>query len=195
MILNCWRRFDWASVIRHALVVLVAVTASSVPAMAAPGCATWEVARQQREEGPMWTASICAAAEPRPFEQSSNYNLDKGATIPRGMARPALLELVCFGRDLNLRFSPVIANDADYANARMAFKVTADGAQHRLRLDFEGMDGAFTTRLPFHHPLFEAMMRGNRVKIAETRAQIAPVSFSLAGSRRAITRLIDQCRP
>ena len=137
-----------------------------------PSCARWGVAMVQREEGRQWTASVCT---------------------PR-KTRDALLEIVCAGGDLNIRYQPVLRDGTDPADGMRDFDFAMSSGTRRVALGFEGLDGAFATDLDRRHPLFEMLMSGDRLRIRDTRGAVATHSYTLAGSRKALTKLMAQCR-
>ncbi len=138
----------------------------------ASACRGWAVAKVEREEGRQWTASVCT---------------------PR-QTRDALLEIVCSGGDLNIRYQPVLPESRSGADGLRDFIFEMSSGRRRVALGYEGLDGAFATDLDRRHPLFEMLMRGDRLRIRDTRGAVATHSYTLAGSRKALTKLMAQCR-
>lgn len=152
----------------------ISLMASFIVATAAEAssCRGWDVAKVEREEGRQWTASVCT---------------------PR-RTRDALLEIVCSGGDLNIRYQPVLPESRSGGDGLRDFIFEVSSGRRRVALGYEGLDGAFATDLDRRHPLFEMIMRGDRLRIRDTRGLVATHSYTLAGSRKAITQLIAQCR-
>lgn len=148
-----------------------AMLCTTTAAMAEDACTTWSTAKVQREEGRQWTASVCAKRKDR----------------------DALLEIVCAGGKWNVRYLPVVSDSFNPGNALIDFTMTASSGERRLPMGFEGMDGAFTTDLDHRHPVFEMLMSGDQLTISEASGKVADQSYTLKGSRQALTRLKAQC--
>lgn len=155
------------------LVASFIIVAWVAPAHAAQSsCNAWHVAKVDREEGQRWTASVCAKRKDR----------------------DAFLEIVCYGDKLNIRYQPVLPEGGDPKDGMSDFVFKTSSGQRRVALGFEGLDGAFATDLDRRHPLFEMMMSGDRLNIRDSKAKVATQSYTLAGSRKALTTLMRSCR-
>ena len=155
------------------LIVGFTMLSWSVPAHAAQGsCNAWAVAEVEREEGKRWTASVCAKRKDR----------------------DAFLEIVCYGGKLNIRYQPVLPDGQDPKDGMSDFIFNMSSGQRRVALGFEGLDGAFATDLDRRHPLFEMMMRGDRLSIRDSKAKVATQTYTLDGSCKALSRLLARCR-
>lgn len=153
------------------LATACALLAPAAPALA-ESCRTWDIAKVEREEGRQWTASVCT---------------------PRAQ-RDALLEIVCSGDNLNIRYQPVLPENHAPPDGMRDFVFATGGDTRRVALGFEGLDGAFATDLDRRHPLFEEIMSGDRLAIRDPRGKVATHRYTLAGSRKAVTRLLKECR-
>lgn len=167
-------RYSVTSVMRATAMVLAAamamVTAPIVLAEAA-ACERWSFGVSQEEEGRTPSAGACA------FDDGGQTRLD----------------LLCFGRQINVRYTPRI--DRDFGNQRLPFVFETEASNVRLRMPFEGLDGAFTAYLGPGHPIFELLMSGKRLNVYLDRENGVPERrFRLGGSRASITRLLRACR-
>ena len=147
--------------------VLLATTAS-----ATSSCGVWSTSKDRREEGRQWTASICAP----------------------GKGRDALLEIVCSGDNLNIRYLPVLPDDADPKDGMQDFVFSTSTGSRRVALGYEGLDGAFATNLDRRHPLFEMIMSGDELTIRDGNRKVATQLYTLKGSRKAVSKLMRMCR-
>jgi hypothetical protein len=154
-----------------AAMILSAISARS-PEASAASCKSWSAAVVEREEGKAMTASVCAP----------------------GADRDSILEVVCFGEQVNLRYLVVVAGNTDPKVLKQDFVVRTDKSSRRLFMQFEGLDGAFTAYLPASHPLFEAMMSGGELSLTATGEKLQAPTFTLKGSRQAIGKVIGGCR-
>lgn len=139
---------------------------------AQPSCNAWQVAKVEREEGKRWTASVCAKRK----------------------GRDAFLEIVCYGAKWNIRYQPVLPDSHNPGDGMSDFVFKTSAGARRVALGFEGLDGAFATDFDRRHPLFEMMMRGDRLSIRDTTAKVAMQSYTLSGSRKALSKLMRNCR-
>lgn len=150
----------------------IALASMDQPAAAQGTCRSWSAAKVEREEGPRWTASVCAK--------------QKG--------RDAILEIVCFGSQWNIRYLPVLPQNQDFGDTIGDFVFRTSTGSRRVALGFEGMDGAFATDLDNRHPLFEMLMSGDKLAISDTSRKVATQTYPLNGSRAALTKLKKRCK-
>lgn len=158
------------------LAVLLAALAGLVvlpvaPALADSACTAWSTAKAEREEGKQWTAVVCAKRKDR----------------------DALLEIVCSAGKWNVRYQPVLPDSYNPGDQLKDFDFATSTGTRRLALGFEGMDGAFATDLDPRHPLFEMLMSGAAVEIRSADASVPAQSYTLSGSRKALTSLSNRC--
>jgi hypothetical protein len=151
--------------------MLSTLIARPVGAVAA-SCNTWSAAVVEREEGRALTASVCAP----------------------GQDRDSVLEIVCFGEQVNLRYLVVVAGNTDPKVLKQDFIFKTGTSSRRVFMQFEGLDGAFTAYLPASHPLFETMMSGDDLSVAATKERLPEPRFTLKGSRKAISKVVSSCR-
>lgn len=156
-----------------AIAAPLSITVSAVPVGAQQSsCSAWDVAKVEREEGRQWTASVCAKRQDR----------------------DAILEIVCYGDKLNIRYQPVLPEGGDPKDGMSDFVFKMSSGERRVALGFEGLDGAFATDLDRRHPLFEMMMGGDQLSIRDTKGKVAAQTYTLTGLRKALTRLMAKCR-
>jgi hypothetical protein len=158
--------------ITAALAFSAATLSALAPAAAEQSCDRWVASVEQREEGKALTASVCAP----------------------GKDRDSVLEIVCHGNKVNIRYLVVINNDAEPKYQKQNFVFRAGNKRRRVFMTYEAMDGAFTAYLPRSHALFEMLMSGDEVDVAATRDKLRAPGFTLTGSRMAISRVISECR-
>lgn len=162
--LNCW--------IAAAIAFSAVTLSQTMPLAAKQSCDRWTAAMEQREEGKAMTASVCAT----------------------GADRDNILELVCFGDQINVRYLVMIKNDAE-PKFQMQGVVFQSGNKRRLiSMAYEGLDGAFAAYLPKSHPLFEMLMSGDQLELSATRDKLRVPAFTLRGSRKAISLVMSRCR-
>lgn len=156
-----------------AIVASLAIATLAMPATAQnQSCDRWTAAVEQREEGKALTASVCAP----------------------GKDRDSVLEIVCHGREVNIRYLVVIKNDAEPKFSKQPIEFKVDGDVGEVSMVYEAMDGAFAGYFPTTSPLLTLLMSGKLVAVSATRERLRVPVFTLKGSRKAISRVISKCR-
>ena len=162
----------------NSLRMAVAAASLAVASLATPAsaqnqsCDRWTSAVERREEGKALTASVCAP----------------------GKDRDSILEIVCHGREVNIRYLVVINNDAEPKFSKQPIEFKVDGDVGEVSMAYEAMDGAFAGYFPTTSPLLTMLMSGKSVAVSATRERLRVPVFTLKGSRKAISRVISKCR-
>ena len=156
------------------VIPLFAAGLAGTAAMAQNGnddCKAWSAAIQEREEGPALTATACAKTD----------------------THDALLEIVCFGERVNMRYIHAPDKGADEFGPKRDFLFITNKGRRAVFMTFEGLDGAFTAYLEKDHPLFEMLMAARSLSIEDPTRRLRSQKMTLANSRDAITAVTSRC--
>ena len=122
-------------------------------------------------EGPALTATACAKTD----------------------THDALLEVVCFGERVNVRYIHAPDKGADEFGPKRDFLFITNKGRRAVFMTFEGLDGAFTAYLEKDHPLFEMLMAARSLSIEDPTRRLRSQKMTLANSRDAITAVTARC--
>ncbi len=136
-------------------------------------CKAWTAAVQEREEGPALTATACAKTD----------------------THDAILEIVCFGEEVNIRYIHAPDKGADEFGPKRDFLFITNKGRRAVFMTFEGLDGAFTAYLDKEHPLFELLMESRTLSVEDPTHRLKSRKITLKDSRDAITSVIETCKP
>ena len=136
-------------------------------------CKAWTAAVQEREEGPALTATACAKTD----------------------THDAILEIVCFGEKVNIRYIHAPDKGADEFGPKRDFLFITNKGRRAVFMTFEGLDGAFTAYLDKEHPLFELLMESRTLSVEDPTHRLKSRKITLKDSRDAITSVIETCKP
>jgi hypothetical protein len=136
-------------------------------------CKAWTAAVQEREEGPALTAMACAKTD----------------------THDAILEIVCFGEEVNIRYIHAPDKGADEFGPKRDFLFITNKGRRAVFMTFEGLDGAFTAYLDKEHPLFELLMESRTLSVEDPTHRLKSRKITLKDSRDAITSVIETCKP
>ena len=136
-------------------------------------CKAWTAAVQEREEGPALTATACAKTD----------------------THDAILEIVCFGEEVNIRYIHAPDKGADEFGPKRDFLFITNKGRRAVFMTFEGLDGAFTAYLDKEHPLFELLMESRTLSVEDPTQRLKSRKITLKDSRGAITSVIETCKP
>ena len=136
-------------------------------------CKAWTAAVQEREEGPALTATACAKTD----------------------THDAILEIVCFGEKVNIRYIHAPDKGADEFGPKRDFLFITNKGRRADFMTFEGLDGAYTAYLDKEHPLFELLMESRTLSVEDPTHRLKSRKITLKDSRDAITSVIETCKP
>ena len=136
-------------------------------------CKAWTAAVQEREEGPALTATACAKTD----------------------THDAILEIVCFGEKVNIRYIHAPDKGADEFGPKRDFLFITNKGRRAVFMTFEGLDGAFTAYLDKEHPLFELLMESRTLSVEDPTHRLKSRKITLKDSRDAITSVIETSKP
>ena len=136
-------------------------------------CKAWTAAVQEREEGPALTATACAKTD----------------------THDAILEIVCFGEKVNIRYIHAPDKGADEFGPKRDFLFITNKGRRAVFMTFEGLDGAFTAYLAKEQPLFELLMESRTLSVEDPTHWLKSRKITLKDSRDAITSVIETCKP
>lgn len=160
----------WALV---AVLALVAIAYFAMPTFA--------------QERPGWGAELWAT------EGGEELVAAVGAKAPAGDELAPTLAVMC---GLYLRYDPDPGGQAQYEwlDRSATFSFDFGGTAIARELQFEAMDGMFSTRVSEGDPLLAALEAGTAVTVRLTEGGLPDNSFSLAGSAAAIAEVRRACR-
>ena len=112
---------SWAT---HAVMAVLLAAPAAAADDGDGDCKAWTAAVQEREEGPALTATACAKTD----------------------THDAILEIVCFGEEVNIRYIHAPDKGADEFGTKRDFLFITNKGRRAVFMTFEGLDGAFTVK-------------------------------------------------
>lgn len=147
--------------------LLLAVVLMLLPSLA--GAAEWVAEMVEDEGGPLLTAYVEGDAP--------------GAYPPR-------LSFIC-GDEAGLRYLP--ANEAGMPDMAIDFAFSTESAEIMVPMQYEAMDGAFGAYFPKTGEIIGLLKGGVDLLVRSADGSVPPQTFSLAGSRAAIDKVLAAC--
>lgn len=155
---------------RRAVLCLVVTMSLAGAAMAADS--GWTAQMQEDEGGPVMVASVSAPAS--------------GDITPE-------LELMCAGDEgVNLRY--LSSADTVSPGSEADFSFENENSKITMHMQYEDMDGAFAAYFPPKDPMVAFLQTGDEVFISEASGNFPAQTFTLAGSSKAIAKLLKTCK-
>lgn len=109
--------------------------------------------------------------------------------------RKADFELTCFGKSVNLRFSPTQGiDDKNFENQTLTMIYKVDGKTFTVSADYEALDGAFASAISTEGAIIKAMKSGKSLEVSAKDNMLPTYHIRLLGTTAALDKLIKRCK-
>lgn len=154
------------------LLSLIAVSSLAATTAHAEGCGKWTTAFGSLSgEGEALNTSFCSEAAGQEYS----------------------FEITCSSKSLNVRFMPQVEGSGLTLDKVMV-DYAIDGQSHVVETQFEELDGAFAADIATKDPLIKAMRAGKSAIVTLKDVKAPAYQVPLTGFKRAIGRLIRECK-